>query len=357
MKNLIVIVLLFASLFVRGSQCTSQYVEFAEISFTQDSVNPMKIHLVCKVKADMLCPLDSDRAVIYFGDSHFSYGIPLIDTVSLPIGLSSGAVLKTYAFDYTYDTLYSDSTVFIGLELHGLSSPTTLNTNIPPGSVTLTPITSINFTYLKNHRNITPPRFDSFFLPVDSIYRPLDFRPGISYDTAYRLKAEMIWPICYYPNISGDVYAVGDYPPFPSNHVDFDSTNGHLIWNSPLGNGTFLISYRLSIYKQDTFVCYMTRDFMVKVLGSQRVGIHGIEEAQKLLRCYPSPTSGVVTIDMSGFDAGEKQVKIYDQIGQIVYHAVAVEDKIQIGASLSSGLYTVEVAQGMQHSYARCVKE
>jgi hypothetical protein len=332
-------------------------VEFAEISFTQDSVNPMKIHLVCKVKADLLCPLDSDRAVIYFGDSHFNYGIPLIDTVSLSVGFNSGAVLKTYAFDYTYDSIYSDSTVFIGLQLSGIYPFTTLNTRIDPQAVSLSPITAINFSYLKNHRGVSPPRFDSFTLPFDSIYHPLDFQPGISYDTSYTLKVELIRPICYYPDMAGDVSSLDDYPPLPSHHVDFDTTNGHLYWNSPLGNGAFLICYRMSIYKQDTFVCYMTRDFMINVLGSQHVGIPDIEQNESAIHCYPSPTSGNITIDMKGYKIGDKQVSIYNQLGQIVYQSVTLEDKIQVGTSLTSGLYIVEVTQDIQHSYARFVKE
>jgi hypothetical protein len=357
MRNLAIIIFFLMASVAKGVQCTSQYVEFAEISFTQDSINPLKIHLVCKVKAKLLCPLDSDKAIIYFGDSHFAYAIPLIDTTYLPIGFDSQAPLKTYAFDYTYDSIYADSTVLVGLQLTGLYPYSTLNTNIDPRSVSLSPIAAINFAYLKNHRSISPPRFDTFTLPFDSIYHPLDFRPGISYDSTYRLKAEMIWPICYYPNVPGDVYAVGDYPPFPSNHVDFDSTNGHLLWNSPLGNGAFLICYRLSLYKQDTFVCNMTRDFMVNVLGSQRVGVDEIGVTQKSLRCYPSPTSGTFTVDMNGYDAGEKQVNVYDQLGQVIFREVTRERLLQINLELASGIYIVEVLQNSQREYTRIAKQ
>jgi hypothetical protein len=86
-------------------------------------------------------------------------------------------------------------------------------------------------------------------------------------------------------------------------------------------------------------------------------GIQPIDNNMNVLRCYPSPTSGAFTIDMSGYSTGEKQIGIYDQLGRVVYQVVSAQDMLQVTAKLSSGLYTASVTQGSQRGYARVVVE
>lgn len=90
--------------------------------------------------------------------------------------------------------------------------------------------------------------------------------------------------------------------------------------------------------------------------GSFPTGISTIN-ANTTLSCYPSPSSGRFTIDMSGLHAGDKQIKIYDQLGQIVYQTTSSQNMLEINGILSTGLYTVSVTQGGIQKYGRVVIE
>ena len=94
----------------------------------------------------------------------------------------------------------------------------------------------------------------------------------------------------------------------------------------------------------------------ILVNGSSLTGISTIN-ANTTLSCYPSPSSGRFTIDMSGLNAKDKLVNIYDQLGQIVYHTVTSQNKLEINNTLSQGLYTVSVTQGSIQKYGRVVIE
>ena len=74
------------------------------------------------------------------------------------------------------------------------------------------------------------------------------------------------------------------------------------------------------------------------------------------LGCYPSPSNGSFIIDMTGYGAGEKQVNIYNQLGQVAYQTMCIQDKLQINEKLSSGVYTVTVSQATRQ-YSKIVIE
>jgi hypothetical protein len=76
--------------------------------------------------------------------------------------------------------------------------------------------------------------------------------------------------------------------------------------------------------------------------------IRDSRSGRRLKKDGPSPTFGTFTLDMTAYPAGPRQIYIYDQLGQTVY-----QDRMQISAQLSSGIYTVSIAQGAQRSYTR----
>jgi hypothetical protein len=86
-------------------------------------------------------------------------------------------------------------------------------------------------------------------------------------------------------------------------------------------------------------------------------GIKDITTDNSVIKCYPSPTSESFTIDMSGYGTGEKQITIYDDLGQAVYQTLTVQDKVQINNRFSTGLYNISVIQGMHKDYAKVILE
>jgi len=79
--------------------------------------------------------------------------------------------------------------------------------------------------------------------------------------------------------------------------------------------------------------------------------------ANTTLLCYPTPTSGDFTIDMSGYSIGERRINITDQLGRVVYITTSSQDKVQLSNKLSPGLYVVSIVQGVRHDYARVLVE
>jgi N-acetylneuraminic acid mutarotase len=71
------------------------------------------------------------------------------------------------------------------------------------------------------------------------------------------------------------------------------------------------------------------------------------------LQCYPSPATDYFTIKMTGFEIGNKSVKLYDQLGQLVFQGGIDQNEILINDKLSTGLYTVIVAQSGHQESAR----
>ena len=73
------------------------------------------------------------------------------------------------------------------------------------------------------------------------------------------------------------------------------------------------------------------------------------------LKCYPSPTSGSFAIDLSSFDAGQKEIAIYNDLGQIAYQTTTDQNKMQVTDELPSGLYTVSITQNTRRESVRIV--
>jgi hypothetical protein len=173
------------------------------------------------------------------------------------------------------------------------------------------------------------------------------------------MRAALIKPIVYYPDNTYGMFLPSQYNPGPNNIISVDSITGLLTWNAPPKWINYLISIQASEYQNGVFVCSTTRDMVIKVFDTldTNTGINPVPATSSILRCYPSPTSGDFTIDMTGYSNGEKQISIYDQLGQIVYQTQTSQDKLQVGHKLSSGLYTVVVIQDAQRAYARIVVE
>jgi len=198
---------------------------------------------------------------------------------------------------------------------------------------------ALNFPYMKNHRSIKPPSFVDYTFLTDTLFKPLYFAPNIEYDTVYKLKAQAIVPVTVYPNRNGGaVYPLDLYPQSPRNTLTIDTNTGAMFWNAPQYYGTYMVSYRLSIYKDSVFVCSMTRDFMVNVFDSTSVntGIKNIDPAT--ISIYPNPAFDRINIRGLPHDAA---INISDMTGRICISQTAT-DQINISA-LSSGIYYLSI--------------
>ena len=91
--------------------------------------------------------------------------------------------------------------------------------------------------------------------------------------------------------------------------------------------------------------------------GLYPAGIKDESTDNSVIKCYPSPSTGTFTIDISAMATGEKQIRVYDDLGQVVYQTQSSQSKLAVNNKLTSGLYTISVTQGTSRWYTKIVVE
>jgi hypothetical protein len=346
-KVLLIIVLVLCRIYA-----PAQNIEFAEISFYQDSVNPMTIHLICKAKCAMYTTFAHDAETIYWGDGTQNL-VSLADTSYAYPGLIATDPLKTYKISHTFATTFADSTIYIGLYMQDGIYEYVADAINDPAGMPLCPVATINFAYMKNHTGINPPHFSSYYTFVtDTVFQALDFYPQIVYDSSYTLDVQNIPVNIFYP--SGN--AGGIIPPNlvhtgPDNVITCDSSDGYLIWNYPHGYGGYMFSYTAAIYRNDTFVCSMMRDFIVDILDtSTTTGI--VKIGMNDLTIYPNPVSDRLIVNTSISDFS---FTVLDMTGRIC-SAPSSGHEIDVSA-LPSGIYLLRIQDSGGSVVRKFVKE
>jgi hypothetical protein len=329
------------------------YTQFSELTFYQDSVNPLTIHAVFKAVAEVHCDFSEDETSVIWGDGASGY-VYIGDT--FPI--SAQDPLQVYYATHTYDTLPSDSIVYFSFSSFAIPSYVT-NSFSPPSGLLLGTQATLNFKYLKSTLGFHSPVFDGSYFIYDTVFQVLTYDPQVSVDSPFHVHVGIVQP---YSFINQQILAITplNYPTNPSNNYSVDINTGILVWDTAQFHGGYLFTYL--VYTYDTagnFVCANSRNMIIQVADtlSQNTGISMTSTVGSRLQCYPSPTSGSFTIDMTGYGGGKKQISIYDQLGQIVYQTQSTKDKLQVSDKLSSGIYTVSVTQDSRREYARIVVE
>ena len=86
-------------------------------------------------------------------------------------------------------------------------------------------------------------------------------------------------------------------------------------------------------------------------------GLNLIPEDIAILNCIPNPSYGSFILDLSGFGRKEKQICIYDQVGQNVYNRYVEDALITLDVNLKQGVYYVEIAADKKKGYSKLVIE
>jgi hypothetical protein len=212
---------------------------------------------------------------------------------------------------------------------------------------------TLNFTYLAHHTGTRSAYFNAPIVAYGTPNEVLYFDPQIQHEPDDSLWVTLTPPLddC---NSSGFITYPNDYHPGSHNVLTMYNPTGLLIWDTPQEQDTWDIAYLVTAYRDGMFVYSTMRDMLIKVFPAS-TGVNDVATGVQF-RCYPSPTSGNFTVDMTGYKAGEKQINIYDQLGQVVYQTMSTQNKIQVNEKLSSGIYTVSVLQGTKQ-YTRLVIE
>ena len=91
-------------------------------------------------------------------------------------------------------------------------------------------------------------------------------------------------------------------------------------------------------------------------LSNQTTGISNIPGVNALLTCYPNPSTGSFTIDMTKFAEGQKQVNVYDELGKTIYSKRTEDSYLTIDLlHTGAGLYFVEVTNNNNRDIAKII--
>jgi hypothetical protein len=302
---------------------------FAEMRYAIDSSNQYIIHITIITTDTWYCPngLDSAKLFGFFGGYK---NIPLIDTANV----EDGYILKTYQGAVLIDTLASDSIAYVS---YSVPYRHTGIVNIGPIPMNLG--ISINYKGISKV-GIASPEFNGPRIS-DGIWNDtLVYNPFISYSNAdsvfVDLKSE---------NGGYEFPYTLDKGAYPTDTIYLNDTSGILTWVYPRDEGYYDILYQANQYRNGNYIGYIQRDMLLYISPDSTTGIPSISSGGGL-KCYPSPTSGSFTIDMTGYDAGEKHISIYNELGQVVYQTLSTQDKLEVSEKLPSGVYIVAVSQG-----------
>lgn len=350
MKKIILLLFIIATS-TKGYSCEPTGAGFGEISFIQDSINPLRFYFSCKIYGSGFCSFQTDSCVVEWtcpGTGIFA-GLHLVDTIVVNSAYPQAPIL-IYGGWHTFDSIPPDSLVYA--TFFADSRQPAMNDDGWQQNYLGVEVT-LNFAYLAHHTGVKSAYFNGPIVAYGTPHQVLYFDPQIQYEQGDSLWVTLTPPLvdC---NSSGFITNPTDYQAGSHNVMTMYCPTGLLIWDSPQEQDTWDIAYLVSGYRDGMFAYSTMRDMLIKIFPAS-TGISEVATGVQF-RCYPSPTSGNFTIDMTGYKVGEKQISIYDQLGQVVYQTVSMQDKIQVNENLSSGIYTVAVTQGTRQ-YTRVVIE
>ena len=120
----------------------------------------------------------------------------------------------------------------------------------------------------------------------------------------------------------------------------------------PLGNDFIFFGADTIEVFQDPYATFLFKLHPDSLPGGIGVGINETKNI-KTISCYPNPASDRITISSNGFDLRGSTMNIYDVTGKNIYSKKIGVDNysnvdIEIPASISNGIYVIEVSNSNQ---------
>ena len=331
------------------SQCELRTVHFSEITYKQDTINPLTIHFTFKAVALMWCDFTQEVASFNWGDGT-GFDMPLSDTVSTEIGLP----LKVYNETHTYDTLPSDSIIYMGVSSYPMTG---LITNLfgQTSDNVLTTQAAINFKYLKNKLGTNSASFDGAFFIHDTIFHVLKYDPKVRVDSIYYNQIGVIEPYSFVNTYNGNIYALDQLPVSPSNHYSVDINTGLLTWDTAQYKGGYLFTYLVNTYDYNgQFVGSVSRNMIIEVADTAHssTGVEYISSAFDDIVLYPNPASDKLICKTT---LDKLVITVFDMEGREYVLPYSRHD-IDI-SSLSAGVYCVRIQNKDGSAIKRFIKQ
>lgn len=316
---------------------------FAEINYEMDSTNRMLIHFTIRTVDTWYCGAADSISIYQYPNS--LRNIPLTDTFNV----EQNSYLKIYKGDYLIDTLTSDSMAIIScIVSHSLHSAT----NMSSGT---TPVISVGINCKSDSilGSIKSLSFNGARIAYGVWNDSLTYNPEIIKSDEDSVSIHLISPL-------NTIYL---YPyqrekaAFPTDTMYITDSTGAWLWLYPRDEGYYDILYEADQYRKGQYIGYIMRNMYIYIQRDSSLTGLIKQSNQVALQCYPSPTSGFVTIDMSRCNSAEKQVDIYNVLGQVVFHTSTHDDKYLFSGELIPGMYTVSVEVGGTRSIVQFAKE
>jgi hypothetical protein len=342
-----VILLLFIMVgSLKSFSCQPSYSQFGELTFVQDSVNPLKIYFSFKFYGDGFCSFQTDSCMVEWSCPNTGYygSLPLTDTIVVNSAYPQAPIL-VYSGWHTFDSLPSDSLVYVSCLADkrppAMNDPTYQQTSLVV-EVTL------NFAYLAYHTGVRSAYFNAPIVTYGVPFKPLYFDPEIQYQ-----QGDSLWVTLTHPlvdcNTTGFITYPNQYLPGSHNVLTMYNPTGLLIWDAPQEPDNWDIAYLVSGYRDGVFAYSMMRDMLIKIYPYP-VGVNDISADG--ITVSPNPASDRLIINTS---INDLSVTVFDMTGRIC-PTPSSSHEIDVSA-LPSGVYFIRIQDSGGSVVRRFVKE
>ncbi|MES2622763.1 MAG: T9SS type A sorting domain-containing protein [Bacteroidota bacterium] len=321
-----------------------------EISYSRDSVNPLRIHL----SVNLYSPrhLLQDSILISWGDT------------SIYSQIQSSNFVGNSIYKNTYKAIHTYSTIPIG----GTYSISTINNNridginnIDGGNSINTPFyieAKINLQHQSVLFNNQSPFFDS--LPVFYSYKslPYEINPNLVDLDGDSLVVESIIPL-QDENVNVPAYSFPEQYCIAngaqSNTFNINSYTGEIIWNVPCRIGIYSIAMRISEFRNGNLLGSIMRDQNIYVLANPN---SILQLSADDLTVSPNPVTTTLTCSLTDLTT-IPTLQVFSIEGKAITETIpATQTKTEIDVShLPAGLYFLVVQDEKQRAVRRFVKQ
>lgn len=331
---------------IKGYSCQPPYAWYGAINFQQDTINPLRFYFVCKIAVPNPCTENDSISINWSCHDGSNLKLPLRDTIPFIGNYVFAGNISVYSGWHTFDSIPSDSIVNVTCLIKQRAFAIDDDTNAMVIRATL------NFAYLAHHTGIRSAQFNSPLIVAGYRREVLYFDPQIQHEASDSLWVTLTPPLADCDSATNIPFPDQFYP--TSNDVlSVYNPTGFLIWDTPPYNLAFNFAYLVKAYRDNLFTYSLTAEGIIFSVD-RLTDIDAINNYGQF-KCYPSPSSGNFTIDMTDFDKGLRDIKIFNQLGQSVYQLTSTIDKVPISEILASGLYTVSVTTPTHTAITRIV--
>lgn len=336
--------------FISDSYGIGLNADMLEVSYKQDSINPLTIYIHIKMIGSTYQNANMNYIGVNWGDTvHKQELVYLSDTNA--ITLSYPTTLQHFYAAHTYSSNFSDSLIQIttfGGDFFQYGNLQGANIN----GISMHVLTYINMKELKNNLNYTSSYFKGPYEFVDTIGNTKVYDPKVYHGNADSTRTYYVrLPYYEYFYEFPNEINIQPYNNMGFNSFVVDSNTGILTWGNIYVSGLLLFIVRTDEYLKGRYLGSVFRNFIGRLKYKDlHLGISSNEKNDFFV--YPNPSKSSLFFHTENTNS---KIEVYDIEGRM-YHLSQYDNEIDI-SSLSSGTYLLKITNKNESFIRKFFKE